>query len=353
MALEKHVKLVLSGAKALARWHSRNPNGVLELRRADFHKKHLNDIDLHGAELVWADFRWCDLVGADFSGADLSHADFHKADLQGVDLSGCDLTETNLEDALCDRASFHNATFKHTRMFGTNLTGALGLDQVKHAAHSILDDETLAKSTDLPISFVEGCGRTDAAIELSERGTLVAGATTQRIAAISAASGKTLRVDWCERAYAPDDVPSVHTDILPVAEIKRRFRNSKAAKQYVLRVDEPELALMAGKPPRNLWEGTSGQQMRMLAVILDMLRVGYVRYDTIYKKVFEETVDWTRFEWYRSRVKGKICRRLNCGLDDIIKAPRGKGRYERAGMIPYCWIRSPKKSLLWGSQESP
>jgi len=158
MANPDHVKTVLKGNDAVSAWREQHPEERLDLRRAEFVRKNLNSLCLRDANLEWADLRWSDLIGTDLTGANLKNADLHKAAMRGAVLSRADLTGTNFEDADLCEAKFDEAVFKHTRLLNTTLSRAVGLLSATHAGPSTLDDETVAKSGDIPREFLEGCG---------------------------------------------------------------------------------------------------------------------------------------------------------------------------------------------------
>ena len=134
---------------------------------------------------------------------------------------------------------------------------------------------------------------------------------------------------------------------LEPAEVDKRFRSDAAAAQYVLRVDEPRLALWAGNSGTNLWHELPFQPQRMLGLVLVMFRTGVLQFAEIDEKVLLNTYhDEEELRPKRSRIKKQLCDRLNCGLHEVIRASEGRRRYERYGVIPYYWIRAPGASLL-------
>jgi uncharacterized protein YjbI with pentapeptide repeats len=183
MAREEHLNIVLQGARAIAAWREKNPALQIDLsganlRRVDLVRADLNGSNIQDSNLEWADFRWADLIEADFSGANLARADFHKADLAGALLIKANLADSNLEDANCRGADFSSAVFSHTRLLNTDLGGAKGLAAAKHRGPSVIDSETLAKSSHLPSEFLRGCGLSEAAIRATYSGDADALATT-------------------------------------------------------------------------------------------------------------------------------------------------------------------------------
>jgi uncharacterized protein YjbI with pentapeptide repeats len=91
---------------------------------------------------------------------DLSGADLTRADLYEFYLGRANLSEANLSKANCT-----NAQFEGTVLGATNLTETKGLESAVHAGRSVIDIRTLAKSSNLPLSFLRGCGLPDVLIE--------------------------------------------------------------------------------------------------------------------------------------------------------------------------------------------
>ena len=67
-------------------------------------------------------------------------------------------------NAKCEEAVFHQ-----TRLLNTTLSGAIGLSDVNHEGQSLIDDETLRRSEDLPTNFHKGCGFTSSQLALLEK----------------------------------------------------------------------------------------------------------------------------------------------------------------------------------------
>ena len=140
MANQEHVTLVLQGSEAWRRWRKENVGVTPDLSEAN----------LSGAELSLANLIKASLIGADLSeanlrGANLFQADLHEANLRGANLSEAKLLETLFVD--------------------TSLINVLGLDACEHRGPSVLDHRTLARSSQLPLPFLRGCGLPEIFIE--------------------------------------------------------------------------------------------------------------------------------------------------------------------------------------------
>ncbi len=163
MAIEDHLRIARSGAKAIQLWRTEHPKVVFDLsradlRRVDFTHANLSNADFSGSDLEWADFRWADLVEAHFPEAKLIRADFHKADMRRANLARANLESANLEDANVTDAILDACIMGHTRLINVDFCGVRGLESVLHKESSEIERETLIKNPRLPIEFLRGCG---------------------------------------------------------------------------------------------------------------------------------------------------------------------------------------------------
>ncbi|MGD1853991.1 MAG: toll/interleukin-1 receptor domain-containing protein [Leptolyngbyaceae cyanobacterium] len=200
MATEEHLEILKQGVEVWNRWRKENPRIIPDLR----------DVCLRGANLYLADFSGSQLQGANLSGAQLNSAYLSGAQLDTVNLSEANLSNASLEGATLreailsgvnlSNATLNSATLRGARLDNANLRGAdlddvnlrrvtlhgadlsevilgytvladLDLSNVKgletffHYAPSILDHRTLAKSGQLPLSFLRGVGLPDTYID--------------------------------------------------------------------------------------------------------------------------------------------------------------------------------------------
>src|SRR6185295_17510601 len=101
---------------------------------------------------------------AQITNIDLSYASFHHTKLHDIDLSGALLVCANFTAADLTSANFTSAELYRTVFADTNLTNAVGLETCRHIGPSFIDHRTLAKSGNLPIQFLRGCGLPDLVI---------------------------------------------------------------------------------------------------------------------------------------------------------------------------------------------
>lgn len=189
MADETQLSILKAGVEAWNQWRKENPTVQPDLMKADFEEESLAGVNLSGsilrrtqfvradlnaanlsdANLELADFRWADLRQADLARTNLTEADFHKADLTGANLEGADLTRANLEDSRLGGARCAGTIFHQTRFLNTALGGAIGLSAARHPGPSVMDDETLHRSGDLPRDFLKSVGFTESQLALLEK----------------------------------------------------------------------------------------------------------------------------------------------------------------------------------------
>jgi Pentapeptide repeats (8 copies) len=129
MANPEHVEVVKQGAEAIRQWWERNPEGWLDLARADLHGTDLHGADLHGANLGGADLHEADLHGATLTRASLHEANLRgailaRADLTGANISEADLHEARLYEAILTGAHLGRANLYRANLYEAHLGGA-------------------------------------------------------------------------------------------------------------------------------------------------------------------------------------------------------------------------------------
>jgi len=138
-----------------------------DLGGADFIRADLSDADLSGANLREAELSFSDLSLANIGGAilrdaELSHVDLSSANLNSADLRGADVTGANLSGADLSGADFSEAQAGYTIFADVDLSGAKGLETVRHDGPSTVGIDTIYKSKGkIPEVFLRGCGVPD------------------------------------------------------------------------------------------------------------------------------------------------------------------------------------------------
>jgi hypothetical protein len=122
----------------------------------------LSDADCRGADLRNADLRRAILAQIDFRGAAVTYADLSEANLEGANLNGTNLTGSSLV-----QANFDCAVLLETVLADVTFCGTKNLERCIHIGPSVVDSRTLAKSGELPLTFLRGCGVTDEFIHLT------------------------------------------------------------------------------------------------------------------------------------------------------------------------------------------
>lgn len=132
---------------------------------ADLNNADLATVDLNNANLVMSDLRWANLAKADLSKASLFNANLSCANLEYAVLRSAVLWETNLSNANLAGAIFDESFFGGTVLGNTDLFNTVGLDSCSHNGPSIIDNRTLAKSGNLSLGFLRGCGLPETLID--------------------------------------------------------------------------------------------------------------------------------------------------------------------------------------------
>lgn len=168
-----------------------------DLRRADLSRSLLNGANLRGANLTGADLHDADLDRAILSDANLTGANLTGANLGRVSLVGANLTDANLTGANLNRAAltrsnltnaelagadfyeavFNNAVSAGAKFAGSmvgytvfqncDLSGAVGLDEVRHDAPCTVGIDTFFRSGGrIPEAFLLGAGAPESLMAL-------------------------------------------------------------------------------------------------------------------------------------------------------------------------------------------
>jgi uncharacterized protein YjbI with pentapeptide repeats len=148
-------------------------NGA-NLRGADLRGADLSGADLDRAVLSEANLTGAKLINANLSRANLAGANLTDADLTGASFAGAALVRANMTNAKCADSDFFQTQFWSVDLTGTDLTGSLlgysifqdcdlsgakGLDQVRHDAPSTVGLDSLFRSHgQIPEAFLRGAG---------------------------------------------------------------------------------------------------------------------------------------------------------------------------------------------------
>ncbi len=222
MANAKQLEVLKQGVQVWNEWRAQNVGVDVDLIRADLRKANLREVNFRGANLRRANFQGANLRGANListnlseaflGGAELSASNLRRADLRGAllseaDLPGADLSRailsvaglsranllgTNLSGANLRGANLHGANLRGANLHGANLSGAdligsnflkaevgntifgnsdlseaIGLEEVLHGGPSGISRDVFAHSKGkIPEAFLRGCGLSDWEIEL-------------------------------------------------------------------------------------------------------------------------------------------------------------------------------------------
>ena len=184
MANEQHLAILKEGVKTWNEWRNLHPKVKPDLRdaqiteaylyeanlrharlnRAKLNGSTLVDVDLTAATLEMAVLTDCTMLFANLTNANCTSAKFGDANLSNSNLieaklTNSDLSFANLTDAWVWGTDFHEATMDRTVIGDNDLSGARGLETVKHLGPSIIGIETIYRSKGrIPESFLLGCG---------------------------------------------------------------------------------------------------------------------------------------------------------------------------------------------------
>jgi len=210
MANEEQLAILRQGVEVWNKWREENPDAEIDLGGVALFETNLvgvnlSDANLEGAELFDTDFSEADLRRANLRNADLSNAWFHRANLKGAILMDVDFWQTDLYEANlseCDlrgaqivnthlqktdfsqadlsgasistgdieQANFSKCQMGLTIFSDTNLSKAIGLEDVNHLFPSTMGTNTLQRSMGrIPEVFLRECGLSDWEIEAAKQ----------------------------------------------------------------------------------------------------------------------------------------------------------------------------------------
>lgn len=210
MANQEQLEILKQGVEVWNKWREGNPKADIDLSRAKLRKTHLSGTDLTGADLRGADLRGAELLEAVLKSADLRGANLRNAILREANLRGADIREADLTGALLIAADLRETVFRKAILreaylngailIGADLTGAIlmeadlaesffarriqvaevnfcnldlsgakGLENVRHLGPSTIGTDTIALSKGkIPEAFLRGCGLSDWEIEMAK-----------------------------------------------------------------------------------------------------------------------------------------------------------------------------------------
>lgn len=154
MANTEHLEMLKRGADAWNVWRDNNPQISPDLSGADLRKRSLRNFDLARADLSSANLRDVSFRRASLNNANLSEAKLHRAFFSGSRLRG-----TNFQKSLLYETVFANV----------DLGVSQNVSEFIHRGPSVVDHRTLARSRNLPLAFLRGCGLPDSLILETQR----------------------------------------------------------------------------------------------------------------------------------------------------------------------------------------
>src|SRR5271157_2476627 len=148
MANPEHLAKLKEGVEAWNQWRKENPDIRPDYWVADISGEELIGADLHGADLYGANLymsniRAANLHGADLSSTSLRWAGLSRADLTDADLSNADLIGADFSYAKLDRTNLTGAIVGLTTFANVSLSGAMGLESLRHRSPSSIDIDTI------------------------------------------------------------------------------------------------------------------------------------------------------------------------------------------------------------------
>ncbi len=168
MADEELVARLKRGVDEWNAWRIKglhHPSQMLDLMRADLADRRLVGANLRDAHLAGADLSDTNLTNADLSGANLSGANLAAASLVATNFTGAKLVGVIFTAASFMETDLTDAKVAFTVFANVNLSGAKGLERLRHEGPSTIGIDTLVRSNGtLPDAFLRGAGVPDSLI---------------------------------------------------------------------------------------------------------------------------------------------------------------------------------------------
>jgi hypothetical protein len=170
MSFIDHVKILKQGVKTWNKWREDNPDIIPQLSKIDFGDEFSFTPSLEGINLSSAYLESSNLFSLTLDSANLERAHLQNVNCYGASFKNVNFNSANLELVNFCLADLDGADFKESYLgstiFGfTDLSTAKNLDSCIHLGSSIVDNNTLSKSMNLPLKFLRGCGLPDFIID--------------------------------------------------------------------------------------------------------------------------------------------------------------------------------------------
>ncbi len=172
MANQEQLEILKQGVNVWNRWREDHPSIEIDLADlyltppADEIRVDLAGINFKGAHLERADLTRAILREANLRAASLQNANLFEANLVGASLAHAYLSESDLSESELNKCNFSRAVMGETIFRNSDLSDAIGLENVLHLGPSSISADTFARSKgNIPEAFLRGCGLPDWEIE--------------------------------------------------------------------------------------------------------------------------------------------------------------------------------------------
>ena len=128
MANEEQLAILSRGVEAWNQWRQKNPEALIDFKRANLRNRQLENANLVEADLTEAEFSFANLKNSNLAFANMDHAVVSFANLEGANLSAANLEGAYLEDANLNDTILTGANFKNATLSNSNLINAYLID---------------------------------------------------------------------------------------------------------------------------------------------------------------------------------------------------------------------------------
>lgn len=169
MADQEQLSILKQGVDVWNKWREENPDVIIDLNDAYLFGMDLSRFNLQMVNFIGANLGVAKLCGANLRRADLRATDLSDADIRWADFSNSDLSRADLRRAYLNGANLKNAYMGFTIFGDSDLSEAMGVEEVRHESPSTIGMNVLQLSKGkIPITFLRGCGLSDLDIEYAK-----------------------------------------------------------------------------------------------------------------------------------------------------------------------------------------
>lgn len=170
MANQEHLSILKQGVEVWNIWREKSAVKQPDLSGANLNYAYLAGVNFSSVDLSFSNLHHSYLSEANLIQANLSEAQVYAANLNAAYLNEANLVGTNFSQANLSRANLSHADLRYadlnttviaaTQFLNLDLSLTKGLEACNHKSSSLINNQTLTCSSNLPPIFLKGIGLT-------------------------------------------------------------------------------------------------------------------------------------------------------------------------------------------------